>query len=72
VQRVCYHLTNTEIQVLKETSRQTGLSVAELIRRSIDAFLRMEFHQLPKEAFNPTMASGEQLPDRQENDPLSF
>jgi len=38
--RVNFHLTNSQIKKLKKLSKQTGLKVAELIRRAIDDFLR--------------------------------
>jgi len=38
--RVNYHLTESQIKKLKELSKQTGLKVAELIRRAIDEFLK--------------------------------
>lgn len=37
--RVNYHLTDQQILLLKELSRVTGLKIAELIRRAIDAYL---------------------------------
>ena len=36
--RVNYHLTERQIIALKKLAKKTGLSVAELIRRAIDAF----------------------------------
>ena len=36
MKRVNYHLTEFQIKKLKELSKQTGLSTAELIRRAID------------------------------------
>jgi predicted DNA-binding protein len=38
MKRVNYHLTETQIEKLKALSKKTGLTVAELIRRAIDAF----------------------------------
>jgi len=38
--RVNYHLTEPQIKKLKELSKKTDLSVAELIRRAIDEFLQ--------------------------------
>ncbi|MBV8069205.1 MAG: ribbon-helix-helix domain-containing protein [Acidobacteriaceae bacterium] len=35
--RCTYHLTDQQIQDLKDESKRTGLSVAELIRRAVDA-----------------------------------
>ena len=40
MKRVNYHLTEKQIKGLKEISKDTGLSVAELIRRSVDIYLR--------------------------------
>ena len=40
MKRVNYHLTDKQIKELKAISEETGLSVAELIRRSIDRLLR--------------------------------
>ncbi len=37
--RVNYNLTEQQIARLKEMAKETGLSVSELIRRAIDAFL---------------------------------
>ena len=36
MKRVNYHLTELQIAVLKKLSEETGISVAELIRRFID------------------------------------
>ena len=36
---VTYHLTDDEIEKLRQLSAKTGLSVAELIRRAVDAYL---------------------------------
>lgn len=38
--RVNFHLTKIQIKKLRELSKKTGLSVAELIRRAIDKFLK--------------------------------
>ena len=40
MKRVNYHLPEPIIEKLKELSRETGLSVAELIRRALDDFLK--------------------------------
>jgi len=40
MKRVNYHLTELHIKKLKELSKQTGLTVAELIRRAIDEYLK--------------------------------
>jgi predicted DNA-binding protein len=37
--RANYHLTEQQVERLKARSRETGLSVAELIRRAVDAYL---------------------------------
>jgi predicted transcriptional regulator len=37
--RVTYHLTRVQLDRLRAIARETGLSVAELIRRAIDAFI---------------------------------
>jgi len=39
MKRVNYHLTLKQIKSLKKLSKETGLSVAELIRRAIDDYL---------------------------------
>ena len=39
MRRVNYHLTDQQIVRLKARSAATGLSVAELIRRAVDAML---------------------------------
>ncbi len=36
--RVNFHLTERQIAWLHEEAKKTGLSVAELIRRSVDAY----------------------------------
>lgn len=37
--RVNYHLTERQLEALRTMSGKTGLTVAELIRRAVDAFL---------------------------------
>lgn len=37
MKRVNFHLTEVQIKKLKTLSKKTGLSVAEIIRRAIDA-----------------------------------
>ena len=37
--RVNYHLTDKQISKLRELSKDTGLSVAELIRRAVDKYV---------------------------------
>ena len=39
MKRVNYHLTEEEISRLQSLSEETGLSVAEIIRRAIDEYL---------------------------------
>jgi Ribbon-helix-helix domain len=38
--RVNYHLTLPQLAALRTASRKTGLTVAELIRRAVDAYLK--------------------------------
>ena len=40
MKRVNYHLTELQIKQLKKLSKQTGLSMAELIRRAIDEYIK--------------------------------
>ena len=40
MKRTNIHLTDDQIKDLKRESKQTGLTVAELVRRAIDRFLR--------------------------------
>ena len=37
--RVNYHLTEQQIAALKKLSARTGITVAELIRRAVDAYI---------------------------------
>jgi putative resolvase len=39
MKRVNYHLTERQLDALRQKSEKSGLSVAELIRRAVDAFL---------------------------------
>jgi predicted DNA-binding protein len=39
MKRVAFHLTEQQIERLQKVSKETGLKVAELIRRAIDNFL---------------------------------
>lgn len=39
MKRVNYHLTEKQIMELQKVGTKTGLSVAEIIRRSVDAYL---------------------------------
>lgn len=51
MKRVNYHLTNGQIKALHRESEKSGLSVAELIRRAVDAWLEHleDRHGTPKE-----------------------
>lgn len=40
--RVNYHLTARQIEELRRLSKETGLTVAELIRRAVDAYVKGE------------------------------
>lgn len=40
--RVNYHLTSSQIEALHKLSKDTGLAVAELIRRAIDKYLEKQ------------------------------
>jgi len=42
MKRTNIYLSDTQIKHLQELSRKMGLSVAELIRRAIDRFIRRE------------------------------
>lgn len=42
MKRINHHLTNLQIKQMRELSRQTGLSVAELIRRAIDEYIKKQ------------------------------
>jgi len=42
MRRRMHHLTEKQIESLEKLSKETGLSVAELIRRAIDDYLRRE------------------------------
>jgi predicted DNA-binding protein len=42
MKRINYHVTERQIERLKALSERTGLSVADLIRRAIDAYLERE------------------------------
>lgn len=42
MKRVNCHLTDSQIKKLKQLSDNTGMSVAELIRRAIDEYLRKQ------------------------------
>ncbi len=49
--RVNFHLADSQIEKLRKLSEKTGLSVAELIRRAIDAYA--EESKKPKKRRNP-------------------
>ncbi len=36
------HLTEEQIELLQQLAKRTGLSVAELVRRAIDRYVRTE------------------------------
>jgi len=40
--RTNFHLTKGQLGALRKLSKQTGLSVAELIRRAVDEFLKRQ------------------------------
>jgi catalase (peroxidase I) len=40
--RVNYHLTDKQVIELKAMSKDTGLSVAELIRRALDKYMEAQ------------------------------
>lgn len=40
--RVNYHLTLKQLERLREMSKETGLAVAELIRRAIDKYFEAQ------------------------------
>ena len=42
MKRVDYHLTEKQIEALRSYSKETGLSVAELIRRAVDMWLEKQ------------------------------
>lgn len=42
MKRVNYHLTDIQIKQLRELAERTGLSVAELIRRAIDEYVKKQ------------------------------
>lgn len=46
---VTYHLTEQQIDRLKAESQRTGLSVAEIIRRAVDAWLREDVRTQDRE-----------------------
>ena len=40
--RATYHFTDQQLDALRRLSAKTGLSVAELTRRAVDAFLQKQ------------------------------
>ena len=42
MKRVQHNLTEQQLAVLRKLAKKTGLSVSELIRRAIDAYLKQE------------------------------
>ena len=42
MKRVNYHLTEKQIVELQRLHEQTGLSVAEMIRRAVDAYIELQ------------------------------
>lgn len=42
MQKVNYYLTEQQIARLQKLAKKTGLTLSELIRRAIDAFLKQE------------------------------
>lgn len=41
MQRVNVHLTKWQLTVLRRMAKRTGLPVAEIIRRAVDAYLKL-------------------------------
>lgn len=42
MKRSNYHLTEKQIERLRELSEQTGLTAAELVRRAIDEYVKKQ------------------------------
>lgn len=42
MKRVNYHLADLQVKKLKELSDNTGMSVAEIVRRAIDDYLKKQ------------------------------
>jgi len=40
LKRISWHFTEQQLLALRRKSKETGLSVAELIRRAVDAYLK--------------------------------
>ena len=40
MKRINFYLTDKQIDAMKRLSKKTGLSVSELVRRAVDAFLK--------------------------------
>jgi len=52
MKRINFYLTDKEINALKIISEKTGLSVSELVRRSVDAFLKKNEKNIPISSHN--------------------
>ncbi len=61
MKRVNYHLTEKQIKELRRVCEETGLSAAEIIRRSIDAYLEVyeEKHRSRRQAGQVPGRNGE-------------
>lgn len=53
LKRVNYHLTDNQIEKLKELSDDDGRSVAELIRNAVDDYLEKRKSEEPKHSNRP-------------------
>jgi hypothetical protein len=60
MRRTQVYLTDDQIQRLKKTARRRDVSMAELIRRAVEAFLRRDGSADPDEALDRTLGA---LPD---------
>lgn len=49
MERINVHLTEQQIEHLRQLSKETGLSVAELVRRAIDYYLDEVSYPRPSE-----------------------
>jgi len=47
MQRVNYHLTAKQLESLRSLKKDTGLSVAELIRRAVDKYIKEQGEKMP-------------------------
>jgi len=52
MKRVNFYLTDKEINALKIISKETGLSVSELVRRTVDAFIKKHEKNIPIQGDN--------------------